>query len=95
MNQPKTEQEPSMEEILASIRRIISEDGEEGEAESTAPPTLHEVPPPAADDGDEDVLELTEVVAEEPAPEPEPEPEPEVMAEPEPCLLYTSPSPRD
>ena len=28
----ETEQEPSMEEILASIRRIISEDGEEESA---------------------------------------------------------------
>ena len=27
MNEPKTAQDPSMEEILASIRRIISEDG--------------------------------------------------------------------
>ena len=31
MNQPKPEQEPSMEEILASIRRIISEDGDEAD----------------------------------------------------------------
>jgi cell pole-organizing protein PopZ len=33
MNEPRSQQEPSMEEILASIRRIISEDGvEEGAA---------------------------------------------------------------
>lgn len=92
MNQPKTEQEPSMEEILASIRRIISEDGDEGEAETeaAAPPTLHEVPPPDVDEedeGDEDVLELTEVVAEEPEPEPEPEIEAEPEAEPEPEMM--------
>lgn len=31
MNDPKEQQEPSMEEILASIRRIISEDEEGGE----------------------------------------------------------------
>ncbi len=31
MNQPDPQQEPTMEEILASIRRIISEEGEEGE----------------------------------------------------------------
>lgn len=41
MNDPKEQQEPSMEEILASIRRIISEDdeGEEGgeEAAQDAP----------------------------------------------------------
>ena len=29
MSESKTQQEPSMEEILASIRRIISEDGDE------------------------------------------------------------------
>ena len=31
MSDQNAEQEPSMEEILASIRRIISEDGEEEE----------------------------------------------------------------
>jgi len=38
MNDPKEQQEPSMEEILASIRRIISEDdeGEEGGEEAVA-----------------------------------------------------------
>ena len=80
MNQPKPEQEPSMEEILASIRRIISEDGEDGDATADAPEA--EIEPEAAapqetgDAGaaDDDVLELTEIVAEQPEPEPEPEP---------------------
>ena len=38
MNDPKEQQEPSMEEILASIRRIISEDdeGEEGGEKAVA-----------------------------------------------------------
>ncbi|RIW02780.1 DUF2497 domain-containing protein, partial [Azospirillum brasilense] len=31
----KGQQEPSMEEILASIRRIISEDGEPAKAEAS------------------------------------------------------------
>jgi uncharacterized protein len=70
MNEPKTQQEPSMEEILASIRRIISEDepaeGEKAEAS------------PDAQDTD-DVLELTEIAEE--APEEAPE---EVAALPEP-----------
>jgi cell pole-organizing protein PopZ len=35
MSDPKAEQEPTMEEILASIRRIISEDGDEEEAAET------------------------------------------------------------
>ena len=89
MNQPKPEQEPSMEEILASIRRIISEDGEEGDAEveataAEAVPEPAEAPPPLeAVATEDDVLELTEVVAEEPAPEPDPEPEPEPEPEPD------------
>jgi cell pole-organizing protein PopZ len=69
--------EPTMEEILASIRRIISE--EEGEpaakaAESAAvaQPPAEGAEPPEADAGDDDdVLELTEIVP-EPAPTPEP-----------------------
>lgn len=54
--------EPTMEEILASIRKIIATEG------APAQPA-------------EDVLELTEIVEEEPpqAPVPEPEPEPEPM----------------
>lgn len=107
MNQPKPEQEPSMEEILASIRRIISEDGEEGDAPVDAPEPEAATPlevvatdeapeeeaAEVADAIDDDVLELTEVVAEqplsEPAPEPdsllepEPAPEPETLFEPE------------
>ncbi len=64
MNQPKPEQEPSMEEILASIRRIISEDGEEGDAEveataAEAMPEPAEAPPPLeAVATEDDVLEL-------------------------------------
>ena len=38
MNDPKEQQEPSMEEILASIRRIISEDDEGGEETAEAAP---------------------------------------------------------
>ena len=69
MNEPKAQQEPSMEEILASIRRIISEDepaeGKKAEA-------------PADERNSEDVLELTEIAEEEPPAVPEPEEEPEV-----------------
>jgi cell pole-organizing protein PopZ len=53
------QQEPTMEEILASIRKIISEDSNEGEAKS---PAAYAV---SADEGD--VLELThDEVVEEP-----------------------------
>ena len=72
----QTSQEPTMEEILASIRRIISEDdapgGEEGEAAPAEPePAVAAAPEPEA----------------EAEPEPEPaavEPEPVVAAAPEP-----------
>lgn len=60
-----TQAEPSMEEILASIRRIISEEGTEPEGTSEGA---------QADPADE-VLELTDIV-EEPAPEPAPRPAP-------------------
>jgi cell pole-organizing protein PopZ len=62
--------EPTMEEILASIRKIISEDAPEGApAEASAPAPVHD-----------DVLELTqEITPEPPAPAPEPIPAP-VMA---------------
>lgn len=65
--------EPTMEEILASIRRIISEDdpgeGEQDVAEAATP-----------------AEPVAEAPIEEPQPEPEsaPEPEPEPMPEPEP-----------
>lgn len=62
MSDPNAEQEPSMEEILASIRRIISEDGDEEESAEAAAP--EEAPEP-------------ESVADEAAPELEPEPEPD------------------
>ena len=73
MSEAKGQQEPSMEEILASIRRIIAEDSD------TAKPPIQE--PDALPLEPEDVLELTEVVADEPPPvaaapmlPPEPEP---------------------
>jgi cell pole-organizing protein PopZ len=79
----QTAPEPTMEEILASIRRIISEDdAPRGDGAQTAP----------ADDED-DVLELTEAVDEAPpasspdevAAPPLPEsPPPQAAAEPEP-----------
>lgn len=53
--------EPTMEEILASIRRIISED----DAPAAAPEAAPEPPPPAPE---------PEPVAAAPAPEPAPEP---------------------
>ncbi|GEL39724.1 pole-organizing protein PopZ [Methylorubrum extorquens] len=62
--QDKT-QEPSMEEILASIRRIIADDQAPKTVEAEAPPA----PPPALPP-DDDVLDLAEVA--EPVRKPEP-----------------------
>ncbi len=81
MSNKSGQKDPSMEEILGSIRKIISEDNSEGAPSGQ----------PAAGD-DEEILDLTEEVpgeageervepvltsvADEPVPEPEPEEEP-------------------
>jgi cell pole-organizing protein PopZ len=102
MPTPSAQQEPTMEEILASIRRIISEDADPAKA-----------PAPAVGGAsrDSDVLELTNVVhddgtvgaASEPAPLPEPprrraaapRHEPEPIREPahEPRVSRRAPAP--
>ena len=72
-----------MEEILASIRRIIAEDGEQAPAAdkpTAAAPTLH----PAEDSRSEEVLELTEVVEDEVVQPAEPAPHNWASAEPAP-----------
>ena len=56
-NQPEAE-EPSIEEILASIRQIISDDYEEAVEEAT--PVVEEEPEVASEPEEEDVLELTD-----------------------------------
>ena len=79
MSDAKGQQEPSMEEILASIRRIIAEDNDTGkpeEEEAASPPPPPPPPPPPMRmpepepepeqmAHEDDVLELTEVVEEE------------------------------
>lgn len=66
MSDNSSEQEPSIEEILASIRQIISDDDEDGqEAQQEA------VESPIRDSSD-NVLELTEEDLVESEPEPEP-----------------------
>lgn len=74
--------EPTMEEILASIRKIISEDNPEA-APAAAPapaPVAAAQPAPAAnqavEEDDSEVLELTQEVAAAPPPPPKPEPAP-------------------
>ena len=62
-----TEQEPSMEEILASIRRIISDDDKEMEAAAQENEETRE--------GEDELVEEKAVAMVEPQPEPEPEPQ--------------------
>jgi cell pole-organizing protein PopZ len=75
--------EPTMEEILASIRKIISEDAPEAAPETAAspPPPAEPESAPAAPEPFDDVLELTQVV-ETPAPVPEPVPAPQPVPPP-------------
>jgi uncharacterized protein len=73
VTRPSEQQEPSMEEILSSIRRIIAdeagdEEGEQDAAGSREEADDRDVDAPvraAEDDPDDDVLELTEVVRED------------------------------
>ena len=80
MTDANPENEPSMEEILASIRRIIS-DGEEGEAEEEAQGQVAAAEEPVAEapgevfsalpsgepetEAEEDILDLTQMVTEQ------------------------------
>lgn len=84
MAQTKAQTEPSMEEILASIRRIIAEDGDEKPSQ-----------PRAADAGDEEVLELTEVVEEPPPPEAPAEEPPPAPRLSRPAAVATAAPPQD
>ncbi|GAB6843934.1 hypothetical protein HNR00_002314 [Methylorubrum rhodinum] len=88
-------QEPSMEEILASIRRIIADDQAAKPDEAPAAPRPAPAPLPVSLVEEDDILDLAEVA--EPVRKPEPipfdmpeidfrmpEPEPEPVVEPEP-----------
>jgi len=82
--------EPTMEEILASIRKIISED-----TPAEGAPAAPEQPVPAHDPAPvhDDVLELTqEVEAPPPAPEPAPPPEPVAPPIPAPEPVMQTPA---
>ncbi len=66
------EQEPSIEEILASIRQIISDDDEEGEAVAEPEEVVEEIQEPEEpEEREEEILELTNAIEEEPAEEEE------------------------
>lgn len=100
MAEQSAQQEPSMEEILASIRRIISEDGEDeaaGEqAEAPAGPTAVEDAPAPADEPEEEPAEAIEASAEpeeDPIEEPAPEAEPAEVSAVEPEAPIEEPEP--
>lgn len=84
MAEQSAQQEPSMEEILASIRRIISEDGEEeasGEqAAAPGPVAVEDAPTPEPEPDTEPEEQAAQDVSA--AAEPEPEPEPQSELEP-------------
>lgn len=96
----QSSQEPTMEEILASIRRIISEDDAPAEPEAAAPAPAPEPEPEYPAPVEDDVLELTDPIEPEPDFAPEPEPLESVgdldvysPSAPEPEPAYTPPAP--
>ena len=83
MSDDKSQQEPSMEDILASIRRILSEDDAEEAAKAPPPPPPPPPPPVRLVPEPEPEMEVEAEPMFDPASlfaveEPEPEPEPEV-----------------
>jgi uncharacterized protein len=104
MSQAVKAQEPSMEEILASIRRIIADDDASKPAKApepavpkpppvaAVPPAPPPPPPPVATSKPVDVDAM--LVELEPAkPEPPPEPKPTFESRPEPAKPAPPPSP--
>lgn len=69
MSDKKPDQEPSIEEILASIRQIISD--EDGGGGASSPDPAPAAPEPPAND---DIIDLTDKVEPDPLPEPDPVP---------------------
>ncbi|MFE0753702.1 DUF2497 domain-containing protein [Inquilinus sp. NPDC058860] len=63
MSETRAQQEPSMEEILASIRRMIAED-DPARGRAAPADSAPAQPMPSASPADDDVLELTEALDE-------------------------------
>ena len=90
-------EEPSMEDILASIRRILSVEEQEAEAapEAAPEPAPEPEPEPAPEPEPEPEAAPEPEPELEPAPEPEPEPEPAPTPEPAPPLPPPMPEPME
>lgn len=96
MSDDKAQQEPSMEDILASIRRILSEDEAEEKAKAPAPEPMPEPEPVKQSQNDIDALFANATPDPVTLPEPEPLPQDDIDAlfaqaapvpEPEPVRL--------
>lgn len=83
--------EPTMEEILASIRKIISEDSTEPQPAAPAAAA----PAPAPVQAEADVLELTQEIEEVPQPAPQPAPPPQPVQAAAPAPEPVRPAPQD
>lgn len=84
--------EPSMEDILSSIKRIIAEDGDDRPARPRRAP-MRAVPSPAMDDEPEEVLELSDPMPPAPPPSPSPSPPPPRVAAAVPPAPPAAPEP--
>lgn len=90
MSADASEDEPTMEEILASIRRIISDESEdEGELEAAEDESFDEAPMLDSEPDPEPEPEPEPTPDPEPVPDPEPQPEPEPEPTPEPTPAPT------
>ena len=86
--------EPSMEEILSSIKRIIAEEGDGAMAAARARRVPRPAPAPLPEPqpyDDEEILELSDPVAAEVAPEPDPTPRP-AQSEPAAAVAPAAPA---
>ncbi|MCR6632231.1 MAG: DUF2497 domain-containing protein [Magnetospirillum sp.] len=77
MSDDKAQQEPSMEDILASIRRILSEDEAEEKAKAPMPEPEPEPEPEPVKASQDDIDALFANATPDPVPPPEPEPLPQ------------------
>ena len=88
-----TSPDPSMEDILASIRRILNEDETNTPAGSDSPLAIPPAPPPRATKDDVLVLDSSMMVGADSAPNPPSQPAPRQPAPPQPQPQPPSPQP--